>query len=166
MTLTAGFGGVSRHACAALVNEETVLGVCEQERITRVRGAGVEASGLPDQALDALLAHAHSSRSAITRGGTAEEVARGHPMADDHVRSPRGPRVRELPDVAVFVGHDRDLRPRATRRERLVGPGPRRAANRLAVVGPRASRICTRNARRCSASIRDREIRDSRRSRA
>ena len=69
MTLTAGFGGVSRHACAALADAETVLGVCEQERITRVRGAGVEASGLPDQALDALLAQVPACRSDITRVG-------------------------------------------------------------------------------------------------
>ena len=72
--LTAGFGGVSRHACAALANGETLLGVCQQERITRVRGAGVEESGLPDQALDALLAHIHSSRSDIAQGGTAEDL--------------------------------------------------------------------------------------------
>jgi carbamoyltransferase len=74
MTLTAGFGGVTNHACAAVSNARTVLGVCEQERITRVRGAGVNASGLPDQALDAILAQAQSSRGEIVRAGVAEET--------------------------------------------------------------------------------------------
>ena len=78
MTLTAGVGGVRRHACAALADGETVLGVCEQERITRVRGAHVEESGLPDQALDALLAQAQMRRSDITRLGMGEEP-RGAP---------------------------------------------------------------------------------------
>jgi hypothetical protein len=36
MTLTAGFGGVSDHACAALANARKVVDICEQERITRV----------------------------------------------------------------------------------------------------------------------------------
>ena len=83
MTLTAGFGGVSRHACAALADGESVFGVCEQERITRVRGAGVEESGLPDQALDALLAQAHVEplgHHARRHGRrTARRAARGQP---------------------------------------------------------------------------------------
>jgi carbamoyltransferase len=74
MTLTAGFGGLSNHACAALANAQAVLGVCEQERITRVRGAGVAASGLPDQALDSLLDHLHCTRSDIVRSGVAENT--------------------------------------------------------------------------------------------
>ncbi len=115
MTLTAGFGGVSRHACAALADEQTVLGVCEQERITRVRGAGVEESGLPDQALDALLAQAHARRSDIVAQRLGRRGTWRRAVANHQVRSPRGPRVRELPDVAVSVGHDRDLRPRARR---------------------------------------------------
>ena len=51
--LTVGLGGVASHGCVALSERGRIVGVCEQERITRVRNAGFNASGLPDEALDA-----------------------------------------------------------------------------------------------------------------
>jgi len=65
--LTLGLAGAMRHACAALADGSGVLGVCEQERITRVRGAGFNSTGVPDEAVDALLAQAGGCRNDIAR---------------------------------------------------------------------------------------------------
>jgi carbamoyltransferase len=48
-------GGASRNACVTLCTPDRILGICEQERVTRVRAAGFNATGLPDEALDELL---------------------------------------------------------------------------------------------------------------
>ena len=53
--LIVGLGGGAENACVALSNGQNILGICEQERITRVRAAGVNSTGLPDEALDFLL---------------------------------------------------------------------------------------------------------------
>ena len=79
MKVTVGIGGTTQHACAALTDSQSVLGVCEQERITRVRGAGVNATGLPDQAIDALLDQANATRADIVRSGVAEVSAPDSP---------------------------------------------------------------------------------------
>ena len=50
-----GLGGTTRNACAVLATSTDILGICEQERITRVRAAGVNPTGLPDEAIDELL---------------------------------------------------------------------------------------------------------------
>jgi predicted NodU family carbamoyl transferase len=47
----------------ALAEADALMGVCQQQRLTRVRSAGFTASGLPDEALDALLQrHGRSPR--------------------------------------------------------------------------------------------------------
>jgi carbamoyltransferase len=51
-----GISGAKRNACAAVAVGGEVLAACEQERLTRVRGIGVEMGGLPEQAIDAGLA--------------------------------------------------------------------------------------------------------------
>jgi carbamoyltransferase len=56
----------------ALVDRQRVIGVCEQERITRVRAAGFNKTGLPDEALDTLLERLRSSRAAVAGYATAE----------------------------------------------------------------------------------------------
>ena len=66
MSIWAGLVGAPRNASVALCTGDQVLGICEQERITRVRAAGVNASGLPDEALDELLARAGRSRADVT----------------------------------------------------------------------------------------------------
>lgn len=73
MTLTVGLGGVRRHGCVALANARGLISVCEQERVTRVRGAGFNRQGLPDQALDLLLSRARGSRASISRFAIAED---------------------------------------------------------------------------------------------
>jgi carbamoyltransferase len=127
MTLTAGFGGVSNHACAALSSAEAVLGVCEQERITRVRGAGVNASGLPDQALDSILDQIHCRRADIVRSGVAEDAHHASPWPttrfDHHeahacasyLTSPFGSATivicdHEPPGVSVWTGEGAEVR--------------------------------------------------------
>ena len=65
--MTAGLGGHRTQSCVALAGDAGVLGVCAQERATRSRGAGVNASGLPDEAVDCLLDRLGQERSAITR---------------------------------------------------------------------------------------------------
>jgi len=70
--LVVGVSGGSRHACVAVCSTERVLAVSEQERITRVRGAGVNRSGLPDEAIDELLSRVGRSREDIAAYVTPE----------------------------------------------------------------------------------------------
>ena len=85
MSLWVGLGGAARDACVALCTREGLLGICEQERITRERGAGVNATGLPDEALDELLRRAGHRRGDITgyaAAGEAPPVPRGVETVD------------------------------------------------------------------------------------
>jgi carbamoyltransferase len=56
--LTVGLSGAHGHAAAAAASRSGLFGVCPQERLTRNRGAGFNASGLPDEAVDAVLERA------------------------------------------------------------------------------------------------------------
>jgi carbamoyltransferase len=73
MGLTVGLSGSAKHGCVAVSDGKRILGVCEQERATRVRAAGFNSSGLPDEALDLLLGHAGRSRSEIVRYAFSEK---------------------------------------------------------------------------------------------
>src|SRR5688572_29222076 len=70
--LTVGVAGVHRQGCVAVSDTERILGVCEQERITRVRGAGCNASGLPDEALDTILRQVGRNHDEVSCYATAE----------------------------------------------------------------------------------------------
>lgn len=74
MSLAVGLGGAVRNACVTLATPDRILGVCEQERITRVRGAGFNRTGLPDEALDVLLERSGTHRADITKYALAGEV--------------------------------------------------------------------------------------------
>src|SRR5258705_7129808 len=74
MNLYAGLGGVARNACVTLCTDVGILGICEQERITRVRAAGFNATGLPDEVLDELLRRAGKQRHDVTTYTLAEPV--------------------------------------------------------------------------------------------
>jgi carbamoyltransferase len=60
-----GLGGAGRHACAAICTAHEVLGICEQERVTRVKGAGFNSTGLPDEAIDVILARTGFTRASV-----------------------------------------------------------------------------------------------------
>jgi carbamoyltransferase len=75
VSLYVGLGGAARNACVALCDQNEVLGVCEQERITRVRGAGFNSTGLPDEVLDFLLQRSRRDRKHVTAYAVAEPVA-------------------------------------------------------------------------------------------
>lgn len=79
MSLNVGLGGVRHHACAAVSDARRILGVCEQERLTRIRGAGCNPTGLPDEALDAILTHAGSARSDVQMCAVAEDAGAAGP---------------------------------------------------------------------------------------
>ena len=70
-----GFSGADRNACVTVCAPDRVLGICEQERVTRVRAAGFNRSGLPDEALDELLQRAGRGRRDIAAYVTAEGSA-------------------------------------------------------------------------------------------
>ena len=72
--LTVGLGGARRHACVTLCSDRKIFGICEQERVTRVRGAGVNGTGLPDEALDELLRRSQLHRSDVTGYALPEGV--------------------------------------------------------------------------------------------
>lgn len=127
MTLTAGLGGAARHGCVALVDRQRVVGVCEQERVTRIRGAGFNGTGLPDEALDTLLERMGRTRVEVTAYATAEsepQCGNGHPVErlDHHLAhacasylsSPFSSATivvcdREPPNVSVWRGIGRDV---------------------------------------------------------
>jgi carbamoyltransferase len=74
--ITAGLGGIHRHGCAALADGTHLVGVCQQERVTRVRGAGFGASGIPEEALDLLLERLGRRRADVGRIVVAEAASR------------------------------------------------------------------------------------------
>jgi carbamoyltransferase len=67
MSLVAGLAGVTRHGCVALADASGLRGVCQQERVTRVRNAGFNETGLPDEALDLMLRRLDRTRSNVGR---------------------------------------------------------------------------------------------------
>lgn len=74
MSLVAGLGGAARNACVAVCADGQILGICEQERITRVRAAGFNSTGLPDEALDVLLRRSGRKKCEVTSYALAEAV--------------------------------------------------------------------------------------------
>ena len=87
MSLTVGIGGVRRNACAAVADaqQKQLIGVCEQERVTRVRAAGVNTTGLPDEALDAILDRHGRTRGDIGSIVVAEDPRVSLPAGVAHV---------------------------------------------------------------------------------
>lgn len=126
MGLTAGLGGAVRHGCVALVNCQHVVGACEQERVTRVRGAGFNGTGLPDEALDTLLERMGQDRGEVTKYAIAErsQARRDETLAQlDHhlahacasyLSSPFSSAAivvcdHEAPKVSVWRGNDGEV---------------------------------------------------------
>src|ERR1044072_3627671 len=72
MPLFVGAAGRTRHSCVAVSSASDVLGICEQERITRVKGAGFNSSGFADEALTEILRRANHRTDQIARVTVAE----------------------------------------------------------------------------------------------
>jgi carbamoyltransferase len=68
-----GFAGARRNACAALCVDGRVLAACEQERLTRVRGVGLQPGRLPAEAVDEVLALSGTARTGVTAYVSAEQ---------------------------------------------------------------------------------------------
>ena len=81
-----GISGAKRNACAAICMAGDVRAVCEEERVTRVRGIGLGRHGIPGAAIDQVLATGRCDPSTVSALVVAE--------ADAHVSS-------SLPLVAV-----------------------------------------------------------------
>jgi len=72
-TVVAGISGVRQNAAVAICVDGELAAFCEQERVTRVRRAGIAAGLLPLEALDTALASAGDlPRSAVRRFVAAE----------------------------------------------------------------------------------------------
>jgi carbamoyltransferase len=80
-----GIGGGRRSGAAAVVKAGQLVGVCAQERVTRARDAGVNASGLPDEALDLLLQRLGLSRGSVDRWMAADGDGGGAPATFERV---------------------------------------------------------------------------------
>ncbi len=113
MKLSAGFGGLPRHGCAAISDGHQLVAVCEQERATRVRGAGFNPSGLPDEALDTLLERLGRSRDDVERyvlAGSPIECGTTGPFErlDDHFAHACGSYLTSPFSSAAIVVCDHD----------------------------------------------------------
>ncbi len=65
--LIAGLSAGRRDGSAAVAEGARLVGVCPQERVTRTRGAGANGTGIPDEALDIILAGMGRSRADVAR---------------------------------------------------------------------------------------------------
>jgi carbamoyltransferase len=87
--MIAGLVGGLRNGSAALADHGTLVGVCAQERVTRVRSNPSREAGMPDLALDLLLqrqghSRADVSRSVIAQASGDPEVGNGVERIDLH----------------------------------------------------------------------------------
>jgi carbamoyltransferase len=74
MALVVGVAGVERNASVAIADGGTVVAVCEQERVTRTRRAGMASREVPREALDAALLAAGRSATEISRFAASEDA--------------------------------------------------------------------------------------------
>ncbi|MCA1563788.1 MAG: hypothetical protein LC804_27265 [Acidobacteria bacterium] len=74
--LAIGISGAGRNAAVAACHHGKLIAFCEQERITRVKGARLEPGGLPHGALNTVLKLTGGQASAVERYAVAEESVR------------------------------------------------------------------------------------------
>jgi carbamoyltransferase len=90
MSTVVGIGGARRNAAAALCIDGRIVAVCEQERVTRVRRAGLTPGELPLEAVDSVLAIGCRERADVSVYAVAEvdvDLPRGLPVTrvDHHL---------------------------------------------------------------------------------
>lgn len=98
---------------AALAEGTRLVGACPQERATRVRGAGVNDSGMPDEAIDLLLARHGRTRADVTRTARVAQAARDTDDTPGAISAARAAACTAyltsgLPAAAVVVFHADD----------------------------------------------------------
>lgn len=71
-----GISGAKRNACAAICLDGQILAACEQERLTRARGAGLSAGAMPIEAVDQVLALSRFRHDKVVRYVVAEPQLR------------------------------------------------------------------------------------------
>ena len=108
--MIAGISSGVRNGAVAFSEAGRLVGVCSQERVTRVRGAGVNASGLPDEAMDVLLQRLGRTRRDIVRhvvadeGSTARKTALSFEHIDHHLaHASTAYLTSQLPSAAIVV---------------------------------------------------------------
>jgi carbamoyltransferase len=114
MHLTIGLGGREQHTCTALVLDQRLIAACEQERATRVRAAGPNRTGLPDEALDLLLERNGLTRQDIASVAAAESFITPaewgrRPDIDHHLGHAAASYLTSPWDAAATVVLDHDL---------------------------------------------------------
>ena len=72
-SIVVGISGGRRNPAAAVAVDGRLLAFCEQERITRIRGGGLRAGDVPQEAIDAVLRSVGHSPASVTAYVTAED---------------------------------------------------------------------------------------------
>jgi carbamoyltransferase len=78
MSTLLGISGATRNACAAICVDGQIVAACEQERLTRVRGVGLPAEGLPAEAVNQVLTLARRRAGDVTSYVVGEPQVRLH----------------------------------------------------------------------------------------
>ena len=130
MPVIVGNGGARRNAAAALCEDGRVVAACEQERLTRVRGAGIADSGLPAAAVETVLGLGGRALSDVGCYALAEQDIAlpvelpctrlshhfGH-VAASFLTSPFDRAAilvcdrQSVPEVSVWYGHENQIVP-------------------------------------------------------
>src|SRR5262245_2112471 len=76
MSVWAGIAGARRNAATALCEHDSIVAVCEQERLTRTRRIALRPGELPSEALAAVLGIGHRDRGQISGYAVAESAIR------------------------------------------------------------------------------------------
>ena len=74
MSVIVGIAGAARNAAAALCDGGRIVAVCEQERVTRTRRAGLRASQLPAEAIETVLRLGGRAMADVSRYAVAERA--------------------------------------------------------------------------------------------
>jgi carbamoyltransferase len=112
MATVIGLAGARRNAATAIAMDGRVLAVCEQERVTRVRGVGLVPGTLPEEAIDCILRAARRRPEEVTAYVSAEpgiEIPRQLPLTRlDHHFGHAATALYSSPfDEAIVVVCDR-----------------------------------------------------------
>jgi carbamoyltransferase len=119
MSVIVGIAGAARNASAALCDGGRIVAVCEQERVTRTRRAGLRSSQLPVEAIDTVLRLGGRSIADVSTYAVAEQAIDLPPdvpverVDHHHAHAATAFFTSPFPDAVVLVC-DRHGRPELT----------------------------------------------------